>query len=488
MQGTSRNLYRAEQVRELEHIAIEQYGIPGFKLMNRAGCAAFELLRSGWPNSHRIVVFCGTGNNGGDGFVLARSAREAGMNVTVYQVGDTSRLSADALHAKLLAEQLGVVPETWRHQALDSLDVVVDALLGTGLNGAVNNHWAAVIEAINHSGAPVLALDIPSGLAADTGSPLGVAVRAQITVTFIGLKQGLYTGEGPELCGEVLLEQLDVPEQIYQTIHPAAILLTGSPKFQPRRRTAHKGDFGHVLIVGGDYGMSGAARLAGEAALRTGTGLVSIATRRSHSALLNLSRAELMCHGVEQADELYPLLKQATVAVIGPGLGQRRWGQSMLKAVLGSGLPLVVDADALNLLARTPHMRNNWILTPHPGEAARLLQITPAEVQTDRFKAVQALQNQFGGICVLKGAGTLIRTPDGYPEVCTAGNPGMASGGMGDVLSGVIGSLMAQHQTLPDAARQGVLTHSLAADQAAVAGERGLLASDLMPHLRTLVN
>ncbi len=488
MQEIPHNLYRADQVRELDRIAIEQFHIPGFELMNRAGYAAFDALRSRWPDACRIAVLCGTGNNGGDGFVLARCAREAGMEVAVYQAGSADRLSADASRAKQLAEQLGVVSEPWHRQKLESFDVVVDALLGTGLNGEVKECWAVAIEAINGSGKPVLALDIPSGLDADTGSPLGVAVRAQVTVTFIGLKRGLFTGDGPGFCGEVLFERLDVPEQVYLTLHPAAVLVTDRQKFQPRCRNAHKGDFGHVLIVGGDYGMSGAARLAGEAALRVGAGLVSIATRRSHSGVLNLPRPELMCHGVEEADELYPLLERATVVVIGPGLGQRRWGETMLKVVLGSGLPLVVDADALNLLASTPHVRNDWILTPHPGEAARLLQTTSEKVQADRFTCINMLQKQFGGACVLKGAGTLILAQDGRPELCGAGNPGMACGGMGDVLSGVIGSLLAQKFTLPDAAREGVLIHALAADRAAVAGERGLLPSDLMPHLRKLVN
>ncbi len=488
MQEIPLNLYRADQVQKLDRIAIEQFHIPGFELMNRAGYAAFDALRSRWPDARRIAVLCGTGNNGGDGFVLARCACEAGMDVSAYQAGSADRLSADALHAKQLAEQLGVVSEPWHRQKLDSFDVVVDALLGTGLKGEVKERWAVAIEAINGSGKPVLALDIPSGLDADTGSPLGVAVRAQVTVTFIGLKQGLFTGEGPGYCGEVRLERLELPESAYLSVRPAAVLVTDRRKFKPRCRNAHKGDFGHVLIVGGDYGMSGAARLAGEAALRVGAGLVSIATRRSHSGVLNLPRPELMCHGVEEADELHPLLERATVVVIGPGLGKRRWGETMLKAVLGSGLPLVVDADALNLLASTPHARNDWVLTPHPGEAARLLQTTSAKIQADRFTSIKTLQKQFGGVCVLKGAGTLILAQDGCPKLCGAGNPGMACGGMGDVLSGVIGSLLAQKFTLPDAAREGVLIHALAADRAAVAGERGLLPSDLMPHLRKLVN
>ena len=484
----SRNLYRADQVRELDRIAIEQFAIPGFELMSRAGAAAFRALRSYWPDVRRLAVLCGTGNNGGDGFVLARLAREAGMDVALYQVGDADRVAGDALQARQLAEQAGITPQPWRQQSLGSRQLVVDALLGTGLDGAVREPWRQAIEAINSSGTPVLALDVPSGLDADSGAAPGMAVRARLTVSFIALKQGLFSGEGPELCGEVRLETLDVPTQVYQEIEPASRLLTSEPGLPARRRTAHKGDFGHLLVVGGERGMSGAVRLAGEAALRCGAGLVSIATRRSHAALLNLSRPELMCHGVEQPAELRSLLDRVTVAVVGPGLGQQRWGEVMLETVLDSRLPLVVDADALNLLARTPQRRQEWIVTPHPGEAGRLLGSSAARVQADRFGAVRELQRRLGGVAILKGAGTLILVPEGIPEVCSAGNPGMASGGMGDVLSGVIGSLLAQGLSLAQAARLGVLIHALAADRAATAGERGLLAGDLMPHLRRLVN
>ncbi len=483
------DLYRADQLRELDRITIETFGIPGIELMNRAGCAAFEQLSGRWPGVRRVAVLCGTGNNGGDGYILARRAREAGLEVSLYQVGDESRLAGDALRAKRLAVQLGISPERWHGQGLGDFDVLVDGLLGTGLRGeTVSEPWAGAIAALNESGPPVLALDIPSGLSADTGSPLGVAVRAEMTVTFIGRKQGLFTGEGPDHCGEVVLEDLGVPREAYDAVPPAAVLLTERAPFLPRRRTAHKGDFGHLLIVGGDSGMSGAARLAGEAALRCGAGLVSIATRRNHAASLNLSRPELMCHGVEEVDELVPLLERANAVVIGPGLGREVWGKMLLDRVLESRLPLVVDADGLNLLAEASFKRDDWILTPHPGEAARLLGTTPAQIQRDRFSAVRELHKRFHGISVLKGAGTLIFAPGGLPAVCGAGNPGMASGGMGDVLSGILGALLVQGFDLQDAARQGVLVHAMAADRAAAGGERGLLAGDLMPHLRRLVN
>ncbi len=482
-------LYRAEQMRELDRIAIETFGIPGIHLMDRAGCAAFEKMRTCWPDARRVAVLCGTGNNGGDGYVLARRAREAGLQVSLYQVGDESRIRGDAKLARELMERLGVAPEPWRGQSLSDFDLLVDGLLGTGLQGeSVSEPWAGAIAALNGSGVPILALDIPSGLSADTGSPLGVAIRARVTMTFIGYKQGLFTGEGPDHCGEVFLDRLGVPREVYEQVPSAAHLLTDREPFPPRRRTAHKGDFGHLLIVGGDGGMSGAVRLAGEAALRVGAGLVSIATCPAHAASLNLSRPELMCHGIENPRMLSPLLDRADVVVIGPGLGRERWGRSLLERVLTSELPLVVDADGLNLLAEAPSRCGEWVLTPHPGEAARLLGKSTEWIQRDRFTAARWIQERFDGVCVLKGAGTLILGPEGAPAVCAAGNPGMASGGMGDVLSGIIGALMAQGMSPLEAARQGVLVHAMAADRASAEGERGLLAGDLMPHLRKLVN
>jgi ADP-dependent NAD(P)H-hydrate dehydratase / NAD(P)H-hydrate epimerase len=258
--------------------------------------------------------------------------------------------------------------------------------------------------------------------------------------------------------------------------------------YPPRARCSHKGDHGHVLIVGGDRGYLGAARMAGEAALRVGAGLVSIATLSEHAAILNLGRPELMCHGVDNSDLLTPLLDKANAIVIGPGLGQSKWAIELFIAAIKSDKAMLIDADGLNLLAHTPEKHPNWILTPHPGEAARLLRCATADIQQDRFAAVAAIQAKYGGVVALKGVGTLIATSDEI-AVSTTGNPGMASGGMGDVLSGVIAGLMAQGFSRKDAAQQGVYLHGMAGDLAVEQmGERGLLASDLMPYLRQLVN
>lgn len=489
--GLPRDLYRAVQVRELDRTVIEELGVPGLTLMERAGASAFDLLCNAWPGAKDIAVVCGTGNNGGDGFVLARHALQAGMNVHVHQLGDPERIKGDALTNYKSFIKAGGKVEPFARLS-QSTDVIVDGLFGTGLEREVAGDWRQAIEAVNQFPAPVLALDIPSGLHSDTGQVLGVAVMADATVGFIGLKQGLFSGMGPDCCGQILFDDLAVPARVYEAEQPAARRVEWHLQaglLKRRRRTAHKGDFGHVLVIGGEKGFSGAARTAGEAALRTGAGLVSIATRPEHAALLSTVRPELMCHGVVDAVQLKPLLKQATVVAIGPGLGRSPWARSLLSCVLDTGLPLVVDADALNLLAAEPAARDNWILTPHPGEAARLLALEPAEIQADRFRSVEFMQEKYGGVAVLKGAGTLIQGGSGRPvSICTDGNPGMASGGMGDVLTGIIAGLLAQGLALEDAATAGVCLHAAAADRAAQAGERGLLAGDLMIELRLLIN
>ncbi|MDD5463267.1 MAG: NAD(P)H-hydrate dehydratase [Methylococcales bacterium] len=483
MEKLPATLYRAAQVRELDRIAIRERNIKGYELMCRAGHEVFQCLRNEWPDAQSIAVFCGSGNNAGDGYIIAGLAREAGLQVTVYSLADPSNIKGDALTAYLKYREANGPVVTFQAGQTIEAEVIVDALLGTGLDRPVTGLYASAILAINQSNAHVVAVDSPSGLNADTGSVMGYAVKADCTVTFIGLKQGLFTGYAAEYCGELFYASLAVPDDIFQQVAPSAIRVVKKPL--PRRdRCAHKGNYGHVLIIGGDRGYSGAARLAGEAALRVGAGLVSVATRSEHAALMNLSRPELMCHGVETAGQLAILLEKASVVVIGPGLGQSDWAKELFIAAINAQKKMVVDADGLNLLAKSPVANSDWILTPHPGEAARLLNGPTAEVQQDRFASVLRLQSQYKGIAVLKGAGTLIASGDEV-AVSTTGNPGMASGGMGDVLSGVIAGLLAQGLSMKDAAQQGVYNHGRAADLATEKeGERGLLASDLMPYLR----
>lgn len=484
-------LYRASDVRELDRIAIEDYRIAGITLMKRAGYAAFQRLRNYWPNCKRIAIACGTGNNGGDGLVLAYLLRNAGFDVAVGLIGERQRMHGDALTAAGDFTARGASIGDFFDLDLESAELIVDALLGTGIDRAVTGRWCRAIEMINHSDAPVLSIDIPSGLNADSGCIMGASVVADVTVTFIGVKQGLLTGDGPDCSGVVEFDDLQVPDAIYQSVAPSARRFDEGlleRYLGRRRRSSHKGEFGHVLVVGGDRGMSGAARMAGEAALRTGAGLVSIATRPDHLVALNSGRPELMCHGVETAAQLNTLLERASVVAIGPGLGRSSWAQHLLGTVLESALPLIVDADALNLLAAEPLHRSNWILTPHPGEAGRMLACSTATVQNDRFSAARQLVDQFGGVCVLKGHGTLVASVEGPVTICETGNPGMASGGMGDVLTGVVAGLVAQKIPIGDAARLGVWLHGRSGDGAAVDGERGLCATDLFPHLHKLVN
>ncbi|MBP6735766.1 MAG: NAD(P)H-hydrate dehydratase, partial [Chromatiaceae bacterium] len=460
-------------------------------LMARAGEAAYQLLRARWPEARRITLLCGAGNNGGDGYVLARLARVAGLDVTLCQLGDVSWLGTDA--KGMLEAWLGMGGKLEAFQELPRRsDVIVDALLGIGLERPVEDEWARAVQAVNAQRAPVLAIDIPTGLHADTGRVLGTAIRAAATLSFIGLKQGLFTGAGPACCGDIYFDGLAVPAVIYAREILSARRLDWakvSDRVEPRRRDAHKGDFGHVLVVGGAPGFSGAARLAGEGALRAGAGLVSVATHPAHAAHLNIGRPELMVRGMVDPREMSPLLERASAVAIGPGLGREPWGIGLIERVLAAGKPLVMDADALNWLAEARVRRDDWVLTPHPGEAARLLGCSPAEVQADRFSALRHLQDLYGGTIVLKGAGTLVLGPSRrLPGVCSQGNPGMASGGSGDVLTGMLAALLGRGLDPEDAAAAAVCLHAAAGDRAAAEGEQGLLATDLIAAIRPTLN
>jgi NAD(P)H-hydrate epimerase len=483
-------LYRANQVREFDRMAIEVYDIPGAELMERAGNRAYQCLRQRWPNLSEIVVVCGMGNNGGDGYVVARLASQAGLRVRVLQLGDALQLKGDAL---LMAESwmaLGHPIESF--EDIGNPDLIVDAILGTGLERDVIGDWASAIERINRHHAGVFAIDIPSGLHADTGRIMGCAIEAAATISFIGLKQGMFTGRGPDCCGEIVFDALDIPARVYAHQRLACKRIDWRKRsvlISPRRRTAHKGDFGHLLVIAGDRGYPGAARLAAEAAARSGAGLVTLATHPEHAHYLNLGRPELMVRGVSEAQDIEPLLQRADALVLGPGLGRSRWGETFYQAALNARLPMVVDADGLNWLAEQPQQRRNWILTPHPGEASRLLGCDVTRIENDRFNAVEEVQRRFDGVVILKGAGTLICDGSAQPtSLCSDGNPGMATGGCGDVLSGIVGTLIAQGCANREAAELGVCLHAAAGDRAAVKGEIGLLAGDLLPEIRTLLN
>jgi ADP-dependent NAD(P)H-hydrate dehydratase / NAD(P)H-hydrate epimerase len=486
------SLYSAAQVRALDAYAIRELHVPGYTLMKRAGEAALRFLRTRWPTCHRIVIVCGGGNNGGDGYVLARFAQAAGLTVTVLAAVSPDSLSGDARQARGDWAESGGEVQPFRRERLTDGDVVVDALLGTGLHSAVRPDAAEVIRAINASGHPIFALDIPSGLDSDTGEPLGVAVRADCTVTFVALKTGLFIGNGPEHAGAVYFDDLEVPIPAAPEFAPRleriveAEIMAALPR---RARAANKGDFGRVLIVGGGVGMPGAMRLAGEAALRVGAGLVTVAVAPENVVAIVAGRPELIALSLTNEKVLAPAIEQANVVAIGPGLGKTEWAARILRTVLACGKPLVVDADALNLIAEhEAPPRDHWILTPHPGEAARLLGTSALDVQKDRLNALSRLVERYGGVSVLKGAGTLVGARGRIPGLCERGNPGMASAGMGDVLTGATAGVLSQCGDPWQAARVAVLVHAMAGDLVARGGERGLLAGDVARELRTCVN
>jgi NAD(P)H-hydrate epimerase len=485
------DIYSVATVREIDRTAIEELGISGYSLMTRAGAASVAAARERFPDARRWQVICGAGNNAGDGYVVARLAALDGIVVSAVALVDPTTLRGDAATAYGDFAADGGVVLPWAGELDAEAELLVDAMLGSGLMRDVEGDFAAGVLAIDEHPAPVLALDIPTGLNGDTGSVLGCAVLADLTVTFVGLKAGLFLDQGPECCGELVFAGLDIPaaasaaSKIEFRRIDDKVIRQNLPR---RRRTAHKGDFGHVLMVGGAAGMPGAIRLCGEAALRSGAGRVSIATAAGHAAIIVANRPELMCHGVNGADDLKRLIDSADVIAAGPGLGRSAWAAELMAVVAECGLPSVWDADALNWLAESPGKSKNRVITPHPGEAAALLRSTAAEVQADRRAALTGLEDIYGGVVVLKGAGSLVSSDSRPPWICTSGNPGMAAPGMGDVLAGIIAALLAQGLAVEQAAATGVEIHARAGDKAAAAGERGLLASDLMSELQGLIN
>ncbi|MFC5706499.1 bifunctional ADP-dependent NAD(P)H-hydrate dehydratase/NAD(P)H-hydrate epimerase [Aeromonas eucrenophila] len=477
-------LWRTEQIRRLEQHWARHEGRECYDLMERAGAALCSYACHHWPESRHWWIFVGPGNNGGDGYVLARLARRVGLEPLVIAARAPELLKGDARRAAdawLAAGGCVIMAEEAELASLMPPDLVIDALLGTGVHISLSPAMTRIVATINALQAPVLAVDLPSGLNADTGRAMGALVRATRTLTFIGIKQGMLTADGVDGVGRLDCDSLGVTPP--DGVIPAALRIDYpglKALLTPRPRSAHKGSNGKVLVVGGNLGMQGAILLAGMACLRTGAGLVRLS---QHPDLppVSLAQPELMgwSGGVDDG--------WAQVRVLGPGLGRDEWARSRFEQLITTEGPLVLDADGLNWLAQGPRHQDNWVLTPHPGEAARLLGCAIAEIAADRFAAVRQLQRRYGGVVLLKGAGTLIC--DGHSiALCDEGNPGMASGGMGDLLSGIIAALLAQGWSASMATRLGAVIHGEAADCAAAEGERGMLASDLLPWIRRLVN
>lgn len=493
------DIFTVASVRELDSRIIARMGDNGYELMSHAAEAAFALLLARWPDVRSLCIFAGPGNNGGDAWVMASLALLHNLNVTFYTLGDISRQSEAAAEARQAALHAGVEPMSFSGELDFDGELIIDGLLGTGLNAEVQGEYAAAIAAINQHPGDVLSLDIPSGLNADTGAVMGSAVKATQTVTFIALKAGLLTADGPDYTGDLACASLDLTPADKHAVPPLAERISWHQLDQQKRRlpsrmgNSHKGSYGHALLIGGDHGAGGAVAMAVDACSRSGAGKVSCATRPLHVPVILNQRPECMVHGVDSGLQLSDLLAQATAVGCGPGLGLKSWSELLLQPVLNDDTSLVLDADALNILSspgwHADFRERQVVLTPHPGEAARLLGKTTAGIQQDRPSAAKALASKYQAVVVLKGQGTLIASAQGQMALCTDGNPGMASGGMGDVLTGVIAALLAQGRSAWDAATLGVCVHSAAADLAAAeGGQVGLLATDLLPLIRELLN
>ncbi len=492
----------ATEMRALDAWTIAHH-TPGPVLMERAGEGAARVLAAHWPKAGgQVVVCCGTGNNGGDGFVLARHLRRVRYGAEVWLVGRRDDLRGDAAAmaarwegAVTTIESPGQVEALCRR--LERAGIVVDALLGTGLKAPVAGTLATVIDAINAAGKPVLAIDIPSGLSADTGHPLGATVRADVTATFAFPKVGQVMYPGAELCGRLEVVDIGIPPEAIAEVEPRMRLLEAHDVgcLLPRRaRDAHKGTFGHVLIVAGSRGKTGAALLAAAATARAGAGLTTLAAPAALLPVVEGHVREVMCEPLPDgldtgaAPALDRLLAGRAAVVCGPGLGQAEGARAIVHHVVRHArTPLVLDADGLNAIAGTAVLRERpapTIVTPHPGEMARLLGCSTTEVQADRVATARRFAAAHDVVTVLKGARTVIAAPGGGVAISPTGNPGMGSGGMGDVLSGILGGLLAQGLDAMAAASLGVFAHGAAADAvAARRGEVGLLAGDLLDEL-----
>ncbi|WP_241607321.1 NAD(P)H-hydrate dehydratase [Rosenbergiella australiborealis] len=480
-----------QQIAELEQHLCQRAKCSPYQLMWRAGEALLALISQHYATTQHCLVLCGRGNNGGDGFVLAYLLRQAGVKTTVVEASLNRERPSEATQAQSIWHAGQQNPSLTPYDPWPTdIDLVVDALYGIGLRHAPQAEIQSLIDRVNTHRAPVVSVDIPSGLDAQTGQPLGRAIYASSTLTFITLKPGLLTGKGRDHTGKLYLADLGFGNWCSDLTAPIQCL-TGQDlcTWLPQRAvSAHKGDMGKVVLIGGAEGSAGAIRLSGEAALRSGAGLVRVLTHHSTIMPILAARPELMVAELTP-ESLNAALEWADVIAIGPGLGQSDWAKNALNQVKLSKKIMLWDADALNLLAIDPDKRQNRVLTPHPGEAARLLGISIAEVEADRLSAANRLVERFGGIAVLKGSGTIIADDSFSPAIAYVGNPGMATGGMGDVLTGVITAFIGQGLELSHAARAGVVAHGHAADLVAEDnGMRGMLALDVVDKLRISVN
>jgi len=483
-------IYPSHDLRSIEQAALALSSTP--KLMARAGCAAAELAIQLLGNRYSILVLAGPGNNGGDAFVAARYLKQRWFQVTVVFAGDPSRLPPDATTAL----------QDWRDAGGSTLeaipsgerwDLIIDGLFGIGLARDLSGKYLELVKQVNQMGTTILSLDIPSGLDSETGQPFRAAVRADHTLTFIGLKPGLLTASGPDYCGQIHLDTLDLPADL---LPPGKGCLVGENEvaayLKPRPRNSHKGMLGSVGVLGGADSMTGAALLTGRAALLLGAGRVYLGLLAENAPTVDSQQPELMLRSPDQLFEL-----DMDCLVIGPGLGQSAPALGFLRQALESDLKLVIDADALNLLGKHGELQEllrtrtaSSILTPHPAEAGRLLGCSNHEIQQDRVGSALVLASRLNSLLVLKGAGTVCAWPDETWHINPSGNPGLSSAGMGDILCGMIAALLGQRLTVEKATLLAVYLHGAAADQlvAQGIGPVGLTASEVADKARQIIN
>ncbi len=501
-------LVTAKEMQEMDRLTIESFGIPGRVLMENAGRGATRLLVERFPDisKQKVGIVAGRGNNGGDGFVIARYLHEKGVKTTVYLLSSADMVKGDAEANLNLLGPLHIpvieMPdkETFfeNRTSIVHENIFVDAILGTGLKSDVKGFYKEVIEFINGLDRPVFSVDIPSGLDSDTGWPCGISIRADATATFAFAKTGHFLFPGADLTGDLGVIDIGIPDHIRKQIDPRQYVLSQemiNQYFQPRASDAHKGHTGHLLVIGGSPGKTGAAAMAAMSAMRTGAGLVTLACPASLNPVLETLAVEAMTHplletqsgGISEMsfDEIAELLSEKRCLAIGPGMGTDPSTKNLVcRLISESRIPIVVDADGLNNIANVVEVlkaaKAPVVLTPHPGEMARLLNLTPKAVQKDRITCAREFAVKYSVYVVLKGAGTVIAHPDGKVFINTTGNPGMASGGMGDVLTGIIGGLIAQEYSPEEAVHAGVYLHGAAADSLAKSiGPFGFLASDV---------
>jgi NAD(P)H-hydrate epimerase len=505
-------LVTANQMQNLDGTAINQYNIPGLELMENAGQATVDALvaRFGSPVDKRLAILVGPGNNGGDGLVIARLLHELDGRPEVYMLVQGDSLKGDArTNFEKLAQLPVAIHYLLNDESADLLKttlagswLVVDSLFGTGLTRDVTNRFATVIETINTSNCPVVAVDIPSGLCSDTGKPLGGSVRADLTVTFGLPKTGQVTYPGKSFVGELVIADIGIPDEAIQQLDTGSELLDDSvgSLLPIRTPNAHKGTFGHLLIVAGSIGKTGAAMLCANGGFRTGTGLVTLCVPHDLNPIFEMTLCEAMTIplpfstgflSVEDYPQLIGAIAGKSSIALGPGLGTEKQTAELVRKLYREwNLPMVVDADGLNILAGSTEIIQDSpaprILTPHPGEMARLSDYSSADIQNNRLQAARdfAIRNKV--YVVLKGAATVIAAPDQRTAVCPTGNPGMAAGGMGDVLTGIIGGFLAQGLDPWAAACLGAYAHGLAGDRLAAKQNdyfAGYLASELAAEL-----